>query len=362
MEGLGLVELRSEAMPGHHLGPIGGSPGTAAPNGAASTATGATVTDDDGFDWLGRARGGRILQLERPRRIWEEGHASGGSRPYVVATFNLKGGVGKTTTTAALAEILSAEFGKRVLLIDLDPQANLTAMMIGENLAMEADSTGRTLAEVFTAALAGRTVPDVRALIQHEVSAMNTVTSVDLLPASPKLIALQDEMPALRDADPTAILARALSGVLPDYDYVLVDCPPNLGPITQNGLRLSDGYLIPTIPDIMSTYGIPPVQAHLRHLATRWGAPLEEVGVVVTKYRRSSAVHRTTLEILQANRTLPRLFPTRIPDSNQIAAAAAFTDFGSLRRKYGPGGQFLALRELTADFLETTRITLAWGR
>lgn len=355
MEGLGLVELRSEAVPGHHPGPGDGGP-------AARSAGPVAATEDDGFNWLGRVRGGRILQLERPQRVWEAGTTSGGSRPYVVATFNLKGGVGKTTTTAALAEILSAEFDKRVLLVDLDPQANLTAMMVGENRAVELDSTGRTLAEVFRAALGQRPVPDIRSLISHGVSAMDAVTSVDLLPASPKLIALQDDLPALRQCEPTVVLARALSGVLENYDYVLVDCPPNLGPITQNGLRLSDGYLIPTIPDIMSTYGIPPVQAHLRHLAGRWGAPLEELGVVVTKYRRSSAVHRTTLDILQANRTLPRLFPTRIPDSNQIAAAAAFTDFGSLRRKYGTGGQFLALRELTADFLATTRITLAWGR
>ncbi len=318
--------------------------------------------DDDGFDWLGRTRARRVLHLERPQRIWEGERTPGRSRPYVVATFNLKGGVGKTTTTAALAEILSAEFDKRVLLIDLDPQANLTAMMVGEKQALELDSADRTLASVFGAAIAGRPGPDTRSLIRHEVSAMHAVTSVDLLPSSPKLIALQDEMPASAAGDPTAVLAAALSGVLEDYDYVLVDCPPNLGPITQNGLRLSDGYLIPTIPDIMSTYGIPPVQAHLRHLAGRWGAPLEELGVVVTKYRRSSTVHRATLEILQANRTLPRLFPTRIPDSNQIAAAAAFTDFGSLRRKYGTGGQFLALRELTADFVATTRITLAWGR
>ncbi|MBF6276946.1 chromosome partitioning protein [Nocardia nova] len=357
MEALGLVELRSETLSGQRTESVE----VVGPVDAAQPANAATG-DEDGFDWLGRTRAGRVLRLERPQRIWEGERTPGRSRPYVVATFNLKGGVGKTTTTAALAEILSAEFDKRVLLIDLDPQANLTAMMVGENRSVELDSAGQTLAAIFAAALAGRPAPDVRPLIQHEVSPMHAVTTVDLLPASPKLIALQDEMPALRHGEPTTVLARALSGVLEDYDYVLVDCPPNLGPITQNGLRLSDGYMIPTIPDIMSTYGIPPVQAHLRHLAARWGDPLEELGVVVTKYRRSSAVHRTTLEILQANRTLPRLFPTRIPDSNQIAAAAAFTDFGSLRRKYGTGGQFLALRELTADFLATTRITLAWGR
>ncbi|MBO0853644.1 MAG: ParA family protein [Nocardia sp.] len=314
------------------------------------------------MEWLVPSKPRRVLDLDRPQRIWEHDQTPGRSRPYIVAVFNLKGGVGKTTTTAAVAEILSAEYGKRVLLIDLDPQANLTTMMVGEPRAAELDSSGRTLAEVFAAGVGKRSAPDVRGLIERHVSAVPAVNSVDLLASSPKLIALQEELTSIAPAARTTILAHALAGALYDYEYVLLDCPPNLGAVTQNGLRLSDGYVIPTIPDIMSTYGIPPVQGHVRRLATTWGAPLEEVGVVVTKYRRSSAVHRTTLEALQANRTLPRLFPTRIPDSNQIAAAAAHTDFGSLRRKYGTGGQFLALRELTGDFLETTRITLAWGR
>ncbi|WP_067704584.1 ParA family protein [Nocardia jejuensis] len=280
----------------------------------------------------------------------------------MVATFNLKGGVGKTTTTAALAEILSVEFGKRVLLIDLDPQRNLTTMMVGEKRAAELDSSDHTLASIFIDALMRQPPRSAAGLVQHHVSPMNVVTSVDLLAASPKLIALQDDMTRLTGADPTTVLAKAVSGLLTDYEFVLIDCPPNLGMITQNGLRIADGYLIPTIPDFMSTYGIPPVQSHVRHLASQWSTPITELGVVITKYRRSSAVHQRILDELRENRSLPRLFPTRIPESNQIAAAAEFTDFGSLRQKYGPGGQFLALRELTSDFLATTRIKLAWGR
>ncbi|NNH72356.1 AAA family ATPase [Nocardia uniformis] len=280
----------------------------------------------------------------------------------MVATFNLKGGVGKTTTTAALAEILSAEFGKRVLLIDLDPQRNLTTMMVGERHAADLDYGDHTLASVFGDVLAGYRPRDAAELVQHGVSAMHTVDSVDLLPSSLKLIALQDDLTQVNSVDPTAILADSLSGILFNYDYVLIDCPPSLGLVTQNGLRIADGYVIPTIPDFMSTYGIPAVQTRIRQLSARWGCPIEELGVVVTKYRRSSAVHQRILDDLRRNRGLPRLFPTRIPESNQIAAAAEYIDFGSLRQKYGTGGQFLALRELTDDFLTTTRIKLAWGR
>lgn len=344
MKGVELVELRGDVVPGGRAR----STDIAAPQ--------------NGFGWELPGKNTRALEFDRPKRVWEPNPVAGRVRPYVVATFNLKGGVGKTTTTAALAEILSAEFGKRVLLIDLDPQRNLTTMMVGETRAAELDSNDQTLTAVFTAALNRKRLKDVSALVQHEVSPMQMVTSVDLLPSSPKLIALQDDMTRLAGIDPTRVLADALTAVLAGYDFVLIDCPPNLGIITQNGLRISDGYLIPTIPDVMSTYGIPPVQSHIRHLSTRWSTPIEELGVVITKYRRSSAIHRRILEDLRENRSLPRLFPTRIPESNQIAAAAEFTDFGTLRQKYGSGGQFLALRELTADFLATTRIKLAWGR
>ncbi|MEV6073160.1 ParA family protein [Nocardia sp. NPDC052001] len=342
MKGAGLVELRGDVVP----------------DDAARSQP--IAAEGFGWDWLKSPN--RSLHFDRPQRIWETKAVPGQARPYVVATFNLKGGVGKTTTTAALAEILSAEFGKRVLLIDLDPQRNLTTMMVGEKRSAELDSGDHTLAAVFADALAGRRPRDATELVQHGVSPMQAVTSVDLLASSPKLIALQDDMARLTTLDPTTVLAAALTGVLSGYDFVLIDCPPNLGPITQNGLRIADGYLIPTIPDVMSTYSIPPLQSHLRHLSTAWSAPITELGVVITKYRRSSTVHQRILETLRENPTLPRLFPTRIPESNQIAAAAEFTDFGTLRQKYGQGGQFLALRELTADFMATTRIKLAWGR
>lgn len=344
MKGVELVELRGDVVPEDR----------------AQSAAGA-ASRGLGWEWP-QGRATRALQFDRTQRVWENSVVPGRVRPYVVAMFNLKGGVGKTTTTAALAEILSAEFGKRVLLIDLDPQRNLTTMMIGESAAAELDSSDSTLAAIFADACARSRPRGAGALIQRGVSPLEVVATVDLLASSPKLIGLGDFMGRLAGVDPTRILAESLRGVLTDYDFVLVDCPPNLGPITQNGLRIADGYVIPTIPDFMSTYGIPPVQAHIRQLAGQWSAPIEELGVVITKYRASSAVHRRVLDQLRENRTLPRLFPTRIPESNQIAAAAEFADFGSLRQKYGAGGQFLALRELTADFQATTRIKLAWGR
>lgn len=280
---------------------------------------------------------------------------------HVVATINLKGGVGKTTTTAALAEMLSGEFGQRVLLIDLDPQTNLTIMMIGEARWGELDSAGRTLATLFEVALGDRVGPvDVDGLIQRQVSPLTSVASVDLIPSSLRLIGLQDRVTDI-GVGHTEVMARALRPVLEEYDYVLIDCPPNLGAMTLNGLRLADAYIVPTIPDVMSTYGIGPVQERIRRFADEWGTDIVDLGVVVTKYRKASAVHRNTVDDLNRNKQISMVFPSLIPEANQIAAAAEFVDFGTLRKKYGNDGQFTALRDLAQDFIATTKVRLAWA-
>lgn len=281
---------------------------------------------------------------------------------YVVATINLKGGVGKTTTTAALAEMMSGEFGQRVLLVDLDPQTNLTMMMIGEKRWGELDARNLTLASLFeqAATAAGSDLYfDVSTIIERAVSPLRKVSTVDLVPSSLRLIGLQEKIAA--SGDSTGFLLRALKPVLDQYDYVLIDCPPNVETITLNGLRCSDAYIIPTIPDVMSTYGIGPVQQRIAQHAERWGKPIVELGVVVTKYRKASTVHRTTVEDLNRRRDIAMVFPSFIPEANQIAAAAEYADFGTLRNKYGAEGQFTALRDLAQDFMATTKVRLGWA-
>ncbi|AHK33022.1 ATPase [Rhodococcus opacus PD630] len=281
---------------------------------------------------------------------------------YVVATINLKGGVGKTTTTAALAEMMSGEFGQRVLLVDLDPQTNLTMMMIGERRWGELDARNLTLASLFerAASAAGSDFHfDISTIIERAVSPLRKVSTVDLVPSSLRLIGLQEKIGASGDA--TGVLLRALKPVLDQYDYILIDCPPNLETITLNGLRCSDAYIIPTIPDVMSTYGIGPVQQRIAQFGERWGKPIVELGVVVTKYRKASTVHRNTVEDLNRRRDIAMVFPSFIPEANQIAAAAEYTDFGTLRNKYGAEGQFTALRDLAQDFMATTKVRLGWA-
>lgn len=281
-----------------------------------------------------------------------------------IATVNLKGGVGKTTTTAALAEFMAAEFGQRVLLVDLDPQTNLTTMMVGEERWKELNELGRTLATLFRRAVDPHADDfDIDKAVQHDVSPVTAVRGVDLLASSLDLMEIQEGLSHQQYADPESsrpieVLSAAVAPIADRYDYILVDCPPNLGMLTLNGLRLADGYLVPTIPDILSTYGIPQLQARVEKFAERTGHRIREIGLVITKYRSASNLHRSIIEQLQRDDRIANVVPAWIPEANQIAASAEFVPYGTLKRKYGTTGQFDALRMLTETVLMNAQVYL----
>ncbi|MGB3370971.1 MAG: AAA family ATPase [Rhodococcus sp. (in: high G+C Gram-positive bacteria)] len=290
----------------------------------------------------------------------------------VIATINLKGGVGKSTTTAALAEFMSAEFGYRVLLVDLDPQTNLTTMMIGEQRWKAVNDEGSTVNSLFASALdAGLPEFDVEKAVQHGASPLESVRGVDLIASSLDLMETQEEMNAWQyevpgSLEPLLVLRAALAGLQSSYDFILLDCAPNLGIVTANGLMMSDAYVVPAIPDVLSTYGIPQLQRRVQRFTDRTGHELTPLGVIITKYRSSSTLHRATIERLQsavfeyeslpaserdARPRPPTVIPHWIPESNQIAQSADFVDFGTLRQKYGNHGQFDALRNMTEHII-----------
>ncbi|MFT4126483.1 MAG: ParA family protein [Gordonia sp. (in: high G+C Gram-positive bacteria)] len=279
----------------------------------------------------------------------------------VIATISLKGGVGKTTVTAGLAEFLSAEFGQRVLLIDLDSQINLTTMMISESRWFELNANGDTLASLFADAVNGNTrYFAVESAIQRGVSPVRKVTSVDLLASSLDLIELQEDLSALRSSQRCEdggvnFLREALAPIRDFYDYVLIDCPPNIGPVTLNGLAAADAYIIPTIPDHLSTYGIPQIQNRVRKFGEQIGRPIVELGVVITKYKANSTVHAATTKRLRRDPTIQNVLPTYIAESNGVAAAAEFAEVGTLKGKYGNQGQFDQFRSLTVDVMTEAR-------
>jgi chromosome partitioning protein len=265
---------------------------------------------------------------------------------HVISMINLKGGVTKTTTTVALAETLASVFYKRVLVADLDPQTNSTTMLIGEKRWKELNERGHTLATLFKDALDPQNKSfDIEKTLQKGVSDVQGGERVDLLPSSLDLIDVQDRlatapMGQFYSLTPTDLLRLSVKNKLDDYDYVLIDCPPNLGIITLNGLRISEGFIIPTIPDILSTYGIPQILKRVASFASEITEPLEPLGIVVTKYQENSTVHSNGLRQLRNDPGLPSVFNTIIKQANQIAAAAEYMPGSrrTLKQKYGYGG------------------------
>lgn len=263
---------------------------------------------------------------------------------HVISTINLKGGVGKTTTTVALAEVLSAEMRKKVLVIDLDPQTNATVMLIGEPKWKQLNAREHTLARLFKDSLN----PDdkkfnLEKALQKNVSNVKSTIGIDLLPSSLDLIDVQDRLATVPSGryysvNPIEILWRSVKSIIDEYDVVIVDCPPNLGIITLNGLRISHGYIIPTIPDILSTYGIPQILKRVRGFSDEIAEEVTPFGIIITKYQANSTVHNATLNGLKTDPKLPKIYDTVIPQANQFAQAAEFTTRLTFKQKWGYQG------------------------
>lgn len=274
----------------------------------------------------------------------------------VISFINLKGGVAKTTTTVGTATILAGTYGKKVLVVDLDPQTNCTTMLIGEDKWKELNENGHTLATLFKDAIEETNNFDLEKTLQKNVSNIRDVTGLDLIPSSLDMIDIQDRLAMVPKGqffsnNPTEIIKRALKPILADYDYVLIDCPPNMGLITLNGLRISQGYIIPTIPDVLSTYGIPQIINRVNKYSDAIGEDIMCIGIVATKVRGQSSLHGRTLDVLRRNKDAD-LFSTIFYENNQIGEAAECVPVGTLRQKWGYQGQYDRFSEFAAEVLK----------
>ena len=342
--------------------------------GLAEVATLAGVTRQVVVNWRARdasfptpvaeLSAGPVFDRAQVRSYLVHRRRKGVRMAHVVSTINLKGGVGKTTVTVGLAEVLAADFRKRVLVIDLDPQTNASVALLGEDQWAELNDKGRTLHTLFADALAEDPADrrfDLASTLQHKASPTAEARArLDLLPSSLELINVQDRLASMPSGrfysnNPTDLLARATRGIIDEYDWVLVDCPPNLGIITLNGLRLSEGYIIPTIPDVMSTYGIPQILKRVEDFAGELGQQIEPYGIVVSKYRAQSTEHRNHVERLRRRSDYPDVFETIVPESNELSAAAAAVERGTLRQRWGYQNGYPALHALAAELIEVVR-------
>ncbi len=287
----------------------------------------------------------------------------------VVSLINLKGGVAKTTTTVQLAECLASQFSKNVLVIDLDPQTNATIALIGEEKWDELDRKKQTVFQMFQDKLDDTSYFQVQQAIQKGVSNLKLKT-LSLLPSSIKLIDIQDNLDEISKKTegtiaPVAVLKHFIKPYLNNYDYVLIDCPPNLGNITKNGIEISDYFLIPTIPDKLSIYGLPQIIKSIHTFAGKRNLNIRCLGLVITKYQKTSARHNNVIAyelptrfndtFRKVNLDPAPIFRNYIPQANQIAEAMDFDmelNTNAFKKKYGYGDLNQYVIKMTKEFIE----------
>lgn len=259
-------------------------------------------------------------------------------RAKVIAFINLKGGVAKTTTTVGLATALVKK-RKKVLVIDLDPQTNATLMLMDQD-RWQSINKKSTLDTLFYDAIYGTKRFKLSHAIQKNVSGIAEIsTGLDLIASSTELIYLQDqivlaEQGKFYNCAPSGILEQKLTCLKENYEYILIDCPPNLGVITLNGLMMADGYIIPTIPDSLSSLGIPQIKNHVKEFSKLMNRDIPCFGMVATKYRAQCVTHKRILDELSPKYQLRR-FSTVFPENSDYVKATEYTKVKTIAKKWG---------------------------
>jgi chromosome partitioning protein len=217
------------------------------------------VTDDPDHPGVGlTGRAPRTVPDPRPKE--RHGPAQ------VIAMCNQKGGVGKTTSTINLGASL-AEYGRRVLLVDLDPQGALSAGLGVPHYELDA-----TIHNVLV---------DARVSID-DVMVHTRVKNLDLVPSNIDLSAAEIQL--VNEVGREQTLGRALYPVLDRYDYVLIDCQPSLGLLTVNALACADGVVIPTECEYFSLRGLALLTDTVDKVHDRLNPRLRISGILITRF------------------------------------------------------------------------------
>ena len=233
--------------------------------------------------------------------------------PSVIATANQKGGVGKTTTSVNLAGELAKQ-GLRVLLIDCDPQGNATT-----SLGIDKRALDLTTYEVLM------DLADPSSAIQSTGR-----PGYDLLPAGENLAGAMVELTTVEDREWR--MQALVRDVAPNYDVVMLDCPPSLGLLTLNALCAADFVLIPLQCEYLALEGLAQLKGTIERVQQQYNPRLAILGVVMTMYDGRTNLAQQVVE--EVRRYFPqRIFNTLIPRSVRVGEAPSY---GQLLAEYDP--------------------------
>lgn len=219
----------------------------------------------------------------------------------VIAVCNQKGGVGKTATAVNLPAYLAA-FGKKVLLIDLDPQANATSGVGFDPRDIDFSSYH---------AIGGKISP-------HQAIKNTALFGYHIMPASFDLAGATVELVSMKNRE--FRMQEAVNQLRYDYDYILIDCPPSLGLLTINGLVAADEVLVPVQCEYYALEGLSQLLGSLDLIRENLGKDINILGAVLTMYDRRNRLARKVAK--EVRRNFPGyVFDTIIPRNTDIAEA-----------------------------------------